>query len=117
MDSKDYEFFYRDRDEDLDDSDYDLDLVDSVDSVDPAGWTGGASSTKSSGSGMGVKVYIHLWLLVHEIPILTSRWGRRTLASPLWSTIVFSDPAKAKAAKSVPLLTRVSSGDGEQANG
>lgn len=25
------------RDEDLDDSDYDLDLVDSVDSVDPAG--------------------------------------------------------------------------------
>lgn len=37
MDSKDYEFFYRDRDEDLDDSDYDLDLVDSVDSVDPAG--------------------------------------------------------------------------------
>lgn len=30
-------FFYRDRDEDLDDSDYDLDLVDSVDSVD---WPG-----------------------------------------------------------------------------
>lgn len=32
----------------------DLDLVDSVDSVNPAGWTGGASSTKCSGSGKGV---------------------------------------------------------------
>lgn len=37
MDSNSILFFYRDRDEDLDDSDYDLDLVDSVDSVD---WPG-----------------------------------------------------------------------------
>jgi hypothetical protein len=37
MESKDVEFGDRDRDEDLDYSDYDLDLVDSVDSVDLAG--------------------------------------------------------------------------------
>ena len=39
MESKDVEFGDRDRDEDLDYSDYDLDLVDSVYSVDLAGWT------------------------------------------------------------------------------
>jgi len=61
MESKDVEFGDRDRDEDLDYSDYDLDLVDSVYSVDLAGWTL-SSSTKSLGSGMGVKPVLALGL-------------------------------------------------------
>ncbi|EEF27686.1 conserved hypothetical protein [Ricinus communis] len=52
-------------DEDLDDSDYDLDLVDSVDSVD---WPVERflAAPKASVVGWGFKF---IWLLVYEIPI------------------------------------------------